>query len=1083
MSEDAAENKIATSGLQAFALVAGCFFVSGFAALLYETVWLRQFAILLGTSERALAVVLASYMGGLAIGSLVASRVVNRITRPLLTYGLLELGIAVTALLLPYGLAVAESMQVSILGGVAEPPDSGGWLQTVFCFATAFGLILLPTGMMGATLPLLARHVVHNDHDVGTKIGLLYAINTAGAVAGTLAAAFALLPDFGLSGTTTIGALANLIVFLLVVVLVRSHGAGSAPHPAPPPKDDTRPVAKKSTPPKNRRKSKGSPKSVSKENTPPVTSTPRYQWMLLLIALSGSVSFCYEIVFTRMLGHLLGGSVYAFATMLSGFLLGISFGGVVASRLATTRYRAAVGFVYAQATAAICTLVAFQSISSMMNHDWSAIESGRQFKQVVWSIAILLPTASCIGLTFPFAIRAYAKNEHEAARGAAKVYGWNVVGGIAGALLTAGILLQTLQYHGSTTLSVALNILLATSAVVAIGIKRIHLAGPCAAIAVLIAIIPTSPESVLRISSLTGTQTAGDIVFNHVGKSATVTVFYDAQGIKFQTNGLPESTLPIIGSGQIHRNNGTWLSALPPLVRPGIESMLVIGLGGGVAVESVAPSVQSIDVMELEPAVIDANQTIAPFRDADPLADARVNLIVNDGRNALSLTDKKYDAIVSQPSHPWTSGASHLYTREFNQLVREHLNPGGIFLQWMNTDFVDLELTRSMGATLLDVFPHVRLYQPFGGTFMFVASDEPIRPEAVSNEDGVRPRCQVMEVDRAYFHRLGIATPTHLFALLTLDEAGMRRVCSNATLITDEKNLLAMRAPQLLGRHDGQNVQASLEKESPILQSVDNLPQLCPSLELRPYSIQKISRSPTELMRTALPKLFPNQKMPALVQAQLDRAAGDSEAWTQTLVDAISETPNDADLAFVLLANKALGRQFPLNESATSQLRNNLTEAHRKLVRLLEEAMRGEPQNARSVDDELAAVDVDDVAFEMAVRLRLPWRLESTGPERRTRGLEVVQIIDDSAAFADSDGLAFFRASGALQGDQPLVAIGTILQLITSIESSAPNIDRSSIANFGRCYQLLQGKVPFARVERQHRDATERAESLLRRLQ
>ena len=199
-----------------FLIVCLCFLLSGFAALLYETVWLRQFAIILGTSEQALAVILGAYMGGLSFGAWVASRTTGLIRRPLLTYGILEAGIAACALAMPFGLTLVQWLQVKFFGSVAEPPPAGSLPVVMFGLVSAFALILPPTAMMGATLPLLAKFVVRNDRELGPRIGFLYAINTLGAVAGTLTAAFVCLPALGLGRTTWVGAAINFAVFALI---------------------------------------------------------------------------------------------------------------------------------------------------------------------------------------------------------------------------------------------------------------------------------------------------------------------------------------------------------------------------------------------------------------------------------------------------------------------------------------------------------------------------------------------------------------------------------------------------------------------------------------------------------------------------------------------------------------------------------------------------------------------------------------------------------------------------------------------------------------------------------------------------
>jgi len=170
-----------------------CFFLSGFAALIYETAWTRQFAFVFGTSELAIATVLAAYMGGLTAGAAASARLVGKIRRPVLLYGLLELGIAVAALAVPAAIAGATLLYLNVFGGIGGLPEAGGLAHALFYLGCSFAILLIPTALMGATLPILARHAVRRQSEIGSRVGLLYATNTAGAVAGTVAAGFALL--------------------------------------------------------------------------------------------------------------------------------------------------------------------------------------------------------------------------------------------------------------------------------------------------------------------------------------------------------------------------------------------------------------------------------------------------------------------------------------------------------------------------------------------------------------------------------------------------------------------------------------------------------------------------------------------------------------------------------------------------------------------------------------------------------------------------------------------------------------------------------------------------------------------------
>src|SRR5882672_8447143 len=215
-----------------FALLLVCFFLSGFSALLYETAWTREFAFVFGTSELAVVAVLAAYMGGLALGAALAARVAPRIRRPVLAYGVLELGIALWALALPYAIRAVSALYLGWLGGLDALPETLGLATHAFHLIGAFAVLVPCTALMGATLPLLANYAVTRDDQIGSRVGLLYAANTTGAIAGTVAAAFALLPALGLRQTVHVGAAVNALVFAAAAALARSapeRAAAAAP--------------------------------------------------------------------------------------------------------------------------------------------------------------------------------------------------------------------------------------------------------------------------------------------------------------------------------------------------------------------------------------------------------------------------------------------------------------------------------------------------------------------------------------------------------------------------------------------------------------------------------------------------------------------------------------------------------------------------------------------------------------------------------------------------------------------------------------------------------------------------------------
>ena len=306
-----------------FILLLLCFFLSGFAALLYETAWAREFAFVFGTSEFAVVSVLAAYMGGLAAGAAVAARLISRIRRPILTYALLELGIAASALAVPRGIRAAMWLQTAIAGGQSAPPDEASVAGSLFYAACSFAILMIPTGLMGATLPLLARYAVRRESRNRPPGRRALLRQHRGGRGRRSRNGFVILPMLGLRNTVYIGAATNALVFGAAALLAR--------------------------------------RSAPLSQLSPSTSRPslRFHWILPLIALSGFASFTYEVVWIRLLGILLGGSIQGLATMLASFLLGIAIGSAVAARFARDPVRAAHGFAWSQIGTATLSLIAF----------------------------------------------------------------------------------------------------------------------------------------------------------------------------------------------------------------------------------------------------------------------------------------------------------------------------------------------------------------------------------------------------------------------------------------------------------------------------------------------------------------------------------------------------------------------------------------------------------------------------------------------------------------------------------------------------------------------------------------------------
>ena len=949
----------AQASWRAFACVVACFFLSGLAALLYQTAWLRQFSLVFGTSELAVATVLAAYMAGLAAGSAIAGRYAGRVTRPVLVYGLLEAGIALSALAVPLLLMAAGALYASLLGDQPAPPDAAAIGQPVFYLLVAFLVLAIPTGFMGATLPLLTRYTVRTDREVGPRVALLYAINTAGAVFGTLLAAFALLPALGLNGTVWVGVAVNVLVFVIAAGLARGGrdmaGADKAPAVSSPPGFHSACVR-----PLFSGTATAHEKLISVFRRQPA-------WMLPLMLVSGANAFLYEVLWTRMLTHVMGGSIYAFATMLAAFLTGIALGGGLAGKVAERRERAAGAFALAQVAIGVLSVGVYAWMGPLIPTSLTT------YTLAAFAVAVMLPATIFIGATLPLSVRVLARDESQATTGTARIYAWNTVGAIIGAIVAGFFLIPGLGFEGSIRVAVGINFALALWAAVCVAKPSpVPVGLACVGIAAALVVYnPSRPQAVVSSSGFVlGYLTDPQEHYYGVGRSSTVMLLSEGSYYYVRTNGLPEASIAVRGSPPV-QDPEKWLTALAVAARPDIEDMLVVGFGGGVVLEGVPPSVDRIDVVELEPKVIEANRLLEGRRNLDPLADPRFNIIINDGRNALRLTDKTYDAIVSQPSHPWTAGASHLFTREFVVDAKSHLNDGGLFVQWMNSEFVDEDLLRTLAATLIAEFENVRLYHPSAQVLMFLASEAPLDVELQLARTG-RPLID----DVMHFSRLGLNGVEDLLTAMAMDEEGLRSFARRAEISTDNNNLMATRSRS---RADGLLLNDLIE----LFEPYDPLSkagswihtQLGDQIDYG-YITRRLVRMGQVPRATGLAEVIPNFSKQFEAYGLLFQANGQADQARGAFGNALEANPLNMQARYAVAKDHLGSLSRGEAPEDIQAIADDLSGSAAAVVRGWGYGAAADWPSLAALDAELGQTRVTDAWYPEVARLRAEWRVE-----------------------------------------------------------------------------------------------------------
>jgi len=808
------------------------------------------------------------------------------------------------------------------------------------------------------------------------------------------------------------------------------------------------------------------------------------QWILPLMLFSGVNSFIYEVLWTRLLGHILGGSITAFATMLASFLGGIAIGSAIASRFAKSRVAAINGFIIVQCGIAIASVAIYQLLP------FAIPETGGLKGNALMAVFILLPATLFIGATFPLAVRIFARDEKDAAPASARVYSWNTVGAIAGATIAAFFLIPALRYEGAIHFAVIVNLTLALATAVFIGKRKM---APIAitAIAVVAAVIvyrPNMPEEILRTSPILEQRT-GEIRFYEVGRSATVLVIEDNGYFNLRTNGLPEASTNLKGAPP-YKHNQRLLSALPVLARPDTESMLIVGFGAGATLEGVPPSVKSIDVIELEPEVIEANRSMSEERQIDPLADPRVNVFINDARSALALTAKEFDAIVSQPSHPWTAGASHLYTREFMQLANSRLSEDGVYLQWMNTQFVDEELLKSLCATMLDVFDHVRVYQWDPQVLFFLGSAKPLNVELDMARTG-RP----LGDDISHYREKGVGSVEDAVVALTMDHANVAAFAAGAEIITDNFNLMATRSSVAMDKGTTLTISQLAELLEPFDPLLDENSWLHSNFPMRldfTYVSRRLESVYLKQRAVSLADTLLDLRDPeGLVMIGLGQARENQVQESQrNLLLAIAADPDSHHARYALL--RPWFSRIARGENPPQRIREELAAIRGTAavtVRAWLAAAAGNWEEVDALDEALATTLPTDLWYLDTVKLRVDRRIKTTTPgSQPALAREATKLIDEAIALYQDPDFYAMRLAAAFVADDAAEIIETARRLIyifeyeaTLAESGQVKLDvrslRAKLQQVAAVQQVLSNfaeddRIPSYKVE-QLKAATE----------
>jgi spermidine synthase len=757
------------------------FVLSGFAGLIYESIWSHYLKLFLGHAAYAQTLVLAIFMGGMALGSWLCSRYSGRWRNLLLGYAAAEGAIGLCALAFHKVFIGATDLAYdSILPTLGSPLAVGA-----FKWILSSLLILPQSALLGMTFPLMSAGLVRAyPGGSGGTIAMLYFTNSLGAAAGVLASGFLLVSLVGLPGTMLTAGIMNVALALLVWGIVKYMDV-----PPPAPQERSRRAAGR---------------------------VAGYGLMLAVAALTGAASFIYEIGWIRMLSMVLGSSTHAFELMLSAFILGLAFGGLwmkrrIDSLASPERF---LGIVQvAMGLLALATLLVYGKTFELMRWMLGVLvrnESGHAVFNLgshLIAMLVMFPAAFCAGMTLPLITHCLLKRgAGEGAIGA--VYAANTMGAIIGVFAAVHIGMPGLGLKGMISagamIDVALGLLLLWWSARGTRLTAYAAAIGLAGVAATLAFVQLDPHKmasgVYRHGGLL-TQKDAQILYHRDGKTATVNLVKTPGRVSVHTNGKPDAALNLEPRGPIAPDETTMVltGALPLALHPQARTVANIGFGSGLTTHVLLASetITAVDTIEIEAAMVEAARGFSPRNDA-AYRDERSRIHIEDAKTFFSAHNRRYDIITSEPSNPWVSGVSSLFTDEFYRRVKRYLNSDGVFVQWLQLYEINTPLVASVFKALSLHFTDYVIYTT--GTDIIIVARNGALPHTPSDAIFRQPRLArelervlIRNVDDLQLHRVGtrraiqpyfdgiaVAANSDFFPVLDLNAAKARFMNADA---------------------------------------------------------------------------------------------------------------------------------------------------------------------------------------------------------------------------------------------------------------------------------------------------------------
>ena len=701
------------------------FILSGASALIYEVIWMRQLTLVFGSTVFATSTVLTAFMAGLALGSYYFGRKIDESNiSPLKLYAYLEAGIGGFCIIWHILLAILSALYVLIFRHIT----SEFYTLSLIRFILTFGILLIPSTLMGGTLPVLTRFFVKRLEQLGTNIGILYALNTFGAVIGTVAAGFFLIQALGIKWTLGVGIAINFGVALIVLLLDKITQKSES--------DNTEKA--------NRKQITETPvQDIEPAIQIGKSRFPLRTIVLIAIGISGFCALSYEVLWTRILVFFLGSTTYAFATMLAAFLFGIALGSMILARWVDRIKQPVITFGFIQlgiGLFAVILMPAFEELYSVSRALQSTFGASRFWTFFSCFLVMSLPTF-LMGASFPLVTKIYTGNEQQLGRSIGNVYAVNTIGSILGAFCAGFILIPLLNIRPSIILMVGLNtgigcLLVLTGWRSAKGTAEtseekqnepkvakafsqgLGIGIPIITLGLAAVLLFSLNQPIFLKSTIYKTQRPGDQVVDYQEEvDGTVTTLKDDEGVYRLYVDANQAADASRWDSPSHRV----IAHLPLLLHPNPKRALVVGFGMGLTSHSITQHGVKVDAIELSKGVISAAREYFVHINRNIFKNRLFNYQINDGRNHILMTKKKYDMISTGIIHPLVSaGSSNIYTEDFYKLCRRILTEDGVMCQWVPLHRLPESHYKMIVRTFINVFPETTLWYKYTPDFVIL---------------------------------------------------------------------------------------------------------------------------------------------------------------------------------------------------------------------------------------------------------------------------------------------------------------------------------------------------------------------------